>query len=507
MHFSWFRLDQREQKNFFWLLLIFFLYILPIILANAYFLDDLGRSIHGATAWEFDGRPVATLLIDLLNFKWNFLETVKVSSPIQDLAPYPLLIGIASLAYVIVLLSRRYLRTESLLILLGCQALCIMNPFMLENMTFHFDCVSMLLGLSLTFLCFALPDGLRPQTLFAWCFFLIFLVLCLYQSLIGAYLSLLALEILFGLYQQKPFRPLFHCCCVRVAGLLAAGLLYKCTIAAFLLQSHGAEHSKLLFPFTPQGWEQLRSHIHLFHGLLRSYTVSVPWIVSGIMIMIFLLFSWKWLRRYQGQGVKWYGGYILGVSIVLFASFLPMLLLDQPIVVARTLIFLAVIPFALGIMICAIAEQRAILSVTLIPLLMFGFYYVSAYGNVLSRQTAHDNMFAQQISYDINRLGLDMGPSKADQPSFELVVIGTAPDSRERMIASKKNPLMASIAQPHLREDWISVALIEHFSPYRFHPVAVSDEDRAFASSQEPQISNSVYRIYVRDYRIIVTFQ
>lgn len=299
---SWFRLNERERKNFFWLLLVYGLYVLPLILADTYYLDDIGRAANGYAAWELDGRPVTMLVIDALNFQWTFLDGIALTMdgirhPIQDLAPYPMLLGIVIFAYAVVLLSRKYLRTKSFLILIACQTLCILNPFMLENIAFRFDCVTMFLAAALTLLCFSLPDEMPPRKMLLWSFVLSFLVLGLYQALIGAYIALTAFELLVVFYRSEAMQPVLHRCVARLAGLFAAGILYKFTVAKFLLGVYGQAHSSFLSPFSRYGWELLRQNIHTYHELLRSYTDSLPWVVGGAMFVLFLLFSWQWFRR------------------------------------------------------------------------------------------------------------------------------------------------------------------------------------------------------------------
>ena len=305
--FSWFRLDELERKNFFWLLLVYGLYVLPLILANAYYMDDLARTISGYAGWEFDGRPITMLVLDILNFQWTFLEgnallLDMISHPIQDIAPYPMLLGIVIFAYAVVLLSRKYLRTKSLLVLLACQTLCIMNPFMLENIAFRFDCITMFLAASLTLLCFSLPDTVSPRKMLLWSFVLSFFVLGLYQALIGVYIALTAVEILAALYRAEIMRLVLQRSFARLVGLFAAGILYKITVATLLIGPYGQMHSKFFSPFSSHGWDLLRQNIHTYHHLLRSYTDALPWVVGGAMLLIFLVFSWQWMRRCKFGG-------------------------------------------------------------------------------------------------------------------------------------------------------------------------------------------------------------
>ncbi len=201
--------------------------------------------------------------------------------------------------------------------------------------------------------------------------------------------------------------------------------------------------------------------------------------------------------------------YMTGTLVTMFGAYLPMLALESPVANARTLIFLIVIPIALGFMTCTIQEHRRLLAILLVPMLLYGFYYVYAFGNVLKHQTEQDRMFAQQLSYDLQRMDYEGSHPGRQEALDELTMIGGEPPSLELLIAAKRQPLMANIIQPRLREnDWLGYVLLRHCFPYDFIPlVQVDAEDRSYADSHDPVISNAVYAIYLRDKRIIVKFQ
>ena len=52
------KLDKKYGILFCLSTLMYFLYVLPIILANRYYNDDLSRALYGLTGWNGDGRPI-----------------------------------------------------------------------------------------------------------------------------------------------------------------------------------------------------------------------------------------------------------------------------------------------------------------------------------------------------------------------------------------------------------------------------------------------------------------
>lgn len=59
----WWKLETLEQRRFFLLFGGGLLYVLPILLADRYYQDDLARSLYGATGWSGDGRPLTNWLM------------------------------------------------------------------------------------------------------------------------------------------------------------------------------------------------------------------------------------------------------------------------------------------------------------------------------------------------------------------------------------------------------------------------------------------------------------
>lgn len=63
---DWWKLDAPSRRRFALLAASGLLYVLPILLADRYYQDDLARSLYGATGWAGDGRPLTEWLMELL---------------------------------------------------------------------------------------------------------------------------------------------------------------------------------------------------------------------------------------------------------------------------------------------------------------------------------------------------------------------------------------------------------------------------------------------------------
>lgn len=124
-----------DQKSLLILGLISSIYILPIVLADVPYLDDLGRNIY-SYGWQHDGRFLATVLGVL----WSF------GSEIHSLAPYFTFLSAWVLAFT-GLLFTNILQIEQGKIVKWSALLLVISPFFLGNYIFQFDALPMALSM------------------------------------------------------------------------------------------------------------------------------------------------------------------------------------------------------------------------------------------------------------------------------------------------------------------------------------------------------------------------
>lgn len=215
---TWLTIEQKDRTLFFALTAMYIIYILPILLANRYYQDDLSRSLYGITGWNNDARPLTERLVTWLCGGF----------PIGDVHPLPLLMSVPLLAYTITMYAKRYLPAKSTMFPALCVGFSVIaNPFLLSNLSYRFDCVTMIMALCATILPYVVP----PKKAL-WKIFLFSLVLCLitlttYQPAIGVYISLWFLEVFFMLFSERIDLPRLL---VRGVACVLSVLLYKYVI-------------------------------------------------------------------------------------------------------------------------------------------------------------------------------------------------------------------------------------------------------------------------------------
>lgn len=159
----------QDKKSLLITLLLSLAYIIPILIADYEYQDDLGRNLFGY-GWQHDGRFVATFLGKL----WSF------NSAVFSIYPFSLLLSALLLGFTGYLTAalfgleeKKMLKWSSLFILT--------SPAYLGNLVYKFDCLPMSLSLFMVVFPFVFYRAKRK-------FFIV--------SAIGVFLS-------FGLYQSS----------------------------------------------------------------------------------------------------------------------------------------------------------------------------------------------------------------------------------------------------------------------------------------------------------------
>ena len=180
MNIRTFSLNRENFKAFCYLLIFSLVYVLPIILANFYYIDDLGRLLTGRTGWDGDGRPLVSLLSIILSD----------GKPLMDMSPWIQILATIVLDYALIFFAKKIIPAASALKIFGVAACGYLNLFMLENLSYKYDSLGMMLALSIFLILFALPDSLGNKKIFLASCIAVLLSLCLYQAASGAYISL-----------------------------------------------------------------------------------------------------------------------------------------------------------------------------------------------------------------------------------------------------------------------------------------------------------------------------
>lgn len=144
-----FLLNERDKKIFFIVAIYSFLFVFPIILADVYYVDDIGRSMSGHAAWIADGRPLMMLMAAIISNGKSLLPVF----------PVPLLMSVILLDYTLVLLAKKYIKDGTIYSIGLPLCLVFSNWFLLENFSYSYEALGMIVALCLFLRAFYLPSG------------------------------------------------------------------------------------------------------------------------------------------------------------------------------------------------------------------------------------------------------------------------------------------------------------------------------------------------------------
>ncbi|GAN68431.1 glucosyltransferase domain-containing protein [Acetobacter orleanensis] len=397
---SWPKLHTRHV----WLLFILScLFALPIFLANAPYMDDNARALYGYT-WSHSGRIFSTALMNALSLRTH---------NIPDLAPLGQILGLLALSGSGALLAARLLRGRRMddLSVCLCALPLAVQPFFLENLSYKFDALPMLMAQTCAVLAALVPEGWSGRRNFATCSAFLFALLCFYQPALNTFLALSVLLFMSDT-QQAQDKAAWRGMGLRVGALGVAYAAYHVLIVRhFVGGSYAAPRS-----------ETMSLH-NMLHGLL--------W--DNVQQAFFLLAS----LLHGGPGLILCAFYVLGAFCV-WSDVLPAMRrrgiiakLNGVVLVSVPFLLLLLVPGIVLILVNTVLSPRIFMAfsgcvilanlffiqtavgqrfrwLAIIPLLYF--YVVSfSFGNTMTAQEQFQRAQAERLANQLDDAGFQKG--------------------------------------------------------------------------------------------------
>lgn len=498
---AWLTIEVTDKRLFFLLTALYGIYILPILLANRLYQDDLSRSLYGFTGWNNDARPLTEVLM-----RW-----LCGGKPLGNVAPLPLLLSVLLLAYTLTLYGKRYLPAGQLLPALGIGFWVIANPFFLSNLSYKFDCVTMVLALCAAILPYVVPERKALFKIFFFSLFLCMVTLTTYQPCCGVYISLWFLELFFMLFSAHIDLPRLI---VRAAACGLSVIVYKYAILnRFIRPANGGwqpsayqfswRSGKGIFPGIVQNFQ-------VFLSLSGEYLAGLPnvlFLLLGVLLLAGIAFTGLELFHLQKpmyQRILTLFYLILLPFFMVFGTLAPLLILTPSSfsISAHSLICLCSVGLWIGIMLSTLYRRLPRLSVLLLlPCLLFGFIFSYTYGNALTSQKQYETYLTYSIAHDVESLN-------ADDTYRALTVSGRAPRSPEVSRLMEKYPLFAHLVPTYLtNSSYIGGVQLLHYTQETFNYEDLTEEDQNLIKNATPALANSVYTCYENGDKIIIVFK
>ncbi len=428
-------------------------FALPIIKANYFYIDDLGRSLDGHTNWGMAGRPFASFLMEALNFnRWT----------LTDLAPLPQLLAIALLGMATAWTSL-FFRLRFGFGLLSL-AVIVCNPFFLENLSYRFDALTMGAAMCLTMAPFGLSLCLDAgMALYGATFLCLFASLNLYQPALNVFIVLALFAALLDARTQAlatAWRGLIP----RLACLAAALAAYKIESFLFPFDRYASKHAGL----APDNISVITANLRQAYDFLSRNLFHTHQTQALLGAMLFgTLCFFAGLREAKPDA----GNAAFAATTLISAIFL----LGMAEAIVGPLIFLKSAVWAPRVMIGFGAFGACLLALAALEWQdrAFGFYVslmlcvvflaqctISyAYGNALHAQGALDSQIASSVAKDAALL--------ADGRPAVLSINGVEPVAPNALLTMQTYPTINALLPLPLHGGWYwgGVALKLHGLP------------------------------------------
>ncbi|MEG6305261.1 glucosyltransferase domain-containing protein [Enterobacter ludwigii] len=419
-----------RNKLFAFLMGMSLLYVLPVILADRPYIDDLGRSVLGYTWWGLNGRPLSDMVMIALS----------MGSPILDLSPLPMLLGISVMSLALAAYMDKAMHDRSAKEKLLVCFCFLANPFLLECLSYKFDSLTMLLSAAILFI----PFTTQARASLAWIVTVICLIssLSLYQASIGIFVILTFLECAFFVSSNKEIIK------SALSRAIQFGLGYVLYTKIVLPLSSGGDyvknHSEFISLSNP---DELLQNIDGIANIVRAYLESIPkFVIYLYALMAVACLALMLIDAIRSkQTVKAIIVISMPFAAALF-SVVHILLLKDAVIAPRVFISASAFLLMNAMIICKGISGFRFSYTLLVPFIFCSFSLSYAYGNALKQQKMMDENLISSLSYDINNI---------DKKPSNISFIGVAPSAPQRDLAIKRMPIIKYLTPIYMRGDWV----------------------------------------------------
>lgn len=472
-------LSQREVQVL--CLLAVGVHLIPLLLADYFYIDDSWRSQLAGNAWAQEGRLLTEWLYAGLSF----------STTAPNLFPLPLLLAGTAAALALARLAGHYFVAPTASAVLVVLPLWY-NPFFLQNLSYQYDGPAMALAMAAGVLAITLPPTCRRNVFYG--ALLVAAAASLYQVSLNLIAGLCCVEVVRCVMQGADFRHTVLHALGRLAQLLGGCLLYL--LSAFLLMS--AQRQSLL-AVDDQWLAAIGQRLGLIAeriGLLA--TPGTLWFSLALLALAGLALIGV-TRHVSRSGERPLAR--LSLLLMLWLPVLLILLLVAGMTLlfddfndgARTLMGLAT-PMVLVLLLAhrQLGHWHPRLPALLVIPLLFMLSFSYAYGRVLVVQKELQQAVAISLAHDITSR-----PALASAPRLYLLDIG----SSEHWLPASVGSLKAMPALRYVLN--INFLLLPEMMPRvglsNFASHVPLDRQQVVARSPTPVVDNKFYAIHLVD--------
>lgn len=435
-------------------LLIGLIYVTPIILADRYYVDDLNRAVLGYTWWGMNGRPLADVVMNVLNF----------SESISDISPLTQILGMASLMIIPYYIHCTH-RINSVALTVMISLLVLTCPLFLETISYSFDSLTMMLSVSFMFLPFCIKQE-KIKIRFISSLVCVVCSLSLYQASLSIFVALALIEF----SRRESSLKSIYMLALDAMVFLLSNAIYKIFIAdRFVKGAYSINKSKIINFKEVGSFDLLSKNIETFYNYtimaLGEFYISllIALAVTFALYQIFMIL--KSISNFSYVSTTKHLIVLISPAVIASAVYLPLSILELPAFNARVLMSFGIIPVFLCASLLAFNTKilRDLFCIILTLMIIYSFSLCFAYGNGMQKQAEFESQVATMMLMDVNGSGVK-----------DFHILGTAMMNPVTAQIIKNDPYFASLILPYITDKapwrtgifFKNHLLFDKYSPY-----------------------------------------
>ena len=394
--------DNFKSRSFFFVFMSYILFSLPIFLANVYYMDDNARALYGYT-WSRSGRIFSTFIMNALDLRLN---------NIIDCAPLGQILGLAFLACSAVFFTQRVTRQSSpdWVSLSICGVPLAAQPFFLENLSYRFDALPMLMAQACAVFACALPLDWSMRRKLGVCIALVFSIMAFYQPSLNTFLGLSLIVFLADCQHENCARA-WRSLGIKIASLVVAGLFYKVVIVRYFVHGDFESSHAVAVSLRDVSFIQFKNNaaevLGLLNALLSGGAKPIFLALYAVSTLVTFFLGFQILKKKSKENI-FSGLFIFVIPFaILFLLSGIMFLLKNPYSVPRTFVSFST---------CAIFSSLFFLQpfaqkfrwVGVLPILYF-FVISFSYGNALKENAHFQTYHIERVAGVLEDAGFEAG--------------------------------------------------------------------------------------------------
>ena len=479
-----------------------------ILHADRLYVDDLGRVHSGYTGWTGDGRPLTTLIMQSLN----------MGTPLTDLTPLPQILAVILLSWCAVMVARKFEIRDTAAAMMATFPLGA-SPFFLENLSYKFDVLTMVLALTLSIVTVCeIPWRGRRM---GWGVLCLLGTLCLYQPSLNAFLVFSVLEFLYLMWHDAAPGLLLRQALSRLAQAVLAMIPYKIIANVILHNVYASYHAALL---GPGQWSALSDNVLSYWELIREgLSQTSSWTLRAALV-VGLLLALAFGLRYAARAWRSCGtaGRIGRLALALLvpgalvlSSMGPLLLLSEAVIEPRVMVGIGALISASLVLLCIAWREfvrwprvRRYGLWALLVLPSYSLLLVAAvYGNAMLAQDRYEHRISASLADDFVNINQRYAARGVKLEHY--ILNGTAGYPPVLDLTMKKYPFMRRLVPIYLTEGWGWVRdLLGQYDVRQTMdtlPGGLSDAISHKCDNPPVRITAN-YQLYVVDSSVVVSF-